>query len=447
MASISRDQNGNYTIQFVAGDGKRRSIRLGKVNKKTASEIKLKVEHLNSLVVAKLPMDTETSQWVGRIGDELADKLAAVKLIPPRQSRKLGEFLTAYMERRKADSKPATVVTIGLVVNDLTRFFGAGIDLRDVTEERADEFRTHYLNRELAAATTARRLKSARMLFKHALRMKLIPLNPFAEVSTKNISPEARQYYISPSDTEQIIAACTPQWRIIVALARFGGMRCPSEVLSLKWSHVNFETNRMTVPSCKTEHIAGKDYRIVPIFAELRPYLEEAFELAAEGAEYVVPGNHRLTAMKPGGWINTNLRTQFLKIIRRAGLHPWPRLFQNLRASRETDLMKTFPIHVVCAWIGNTPKIALGHYLQTLDADFEKAVRGGAECGAVGAQKAVQNAVQSGDAGVRQEMTPIREALEIKASGPLLSSPGIHLHDCQMAKVGLEPTRLLGARF
>ena len=35
------------------------------------------------------------------------------------------------------------------------------------------------------------------------------------------------------------------------------------------------------------------------------------------------------------------------------------RLFQNLRASRETDLMKSFPIHV-CAWIGNTPGIALG---------------------------------------------------------------------------------------
>src|SRR5207248_3733559 len=63
------------------------------------------------------------------------------------------------------------------------------------------------------------------------------------------------------------------------------GLRCPSEVLSLKWEHVNFGTARMTVPSCKTEHHPGKDYRTVPIFAELRPYLEEAFELAADGAE------------------------------------------------------------------------------------------------------------------------------------------------------------------
>lgn len=53
--------------------------------------------------------------------------------------------------------------------------------------------------------------------------------------------------------------------------------------------------------------------------------------------------------------------------------------------------MANHPIHVVTAWIGNTPKIALGHYLQALDADFAKAVKGGAESGAV----VVQNAVQS----------------------------------------------------
>jgi hypothetical protein len=112
---------------------------------------------------------------------------------------------------------------------------------------------------------------------------------------------------------------------------------------------------------------------------------------------YIVPGDYRLSSQKPGGWGNTNLRSTFLKIIRRAGLQPWPRLFHNLRASCETDLMKRFPIHVVCAWIGNTPKIALGHYLQTLDADFKNAV-GGAKSGAV----AVQNAVQSATGGEGQ---------------------------------------------
>jgi len=53
----------------------------------------------------------------------------------------------------------------------------------------------------------------------------------------------------------------------------------------------------------------------------------------------------------------------------------WPKLFHNLRASRETELAAEHPIHVVCAWIGNSQQIAAKHYLQVTDADFEKARR------------------------------------------------------------------------
>ena len=59
----------------------------------------------------------------------------------------------------------------------------------------------------------------------------------------------------------------------------------------------------------------------------------------------------------------------------------WPKPFHNLRASCETDLMQEHPIHVVTAWLGNTPKIALSHYLQTQANDFEMAIRGKPNCG------------------------------------------------------------------
>jgi hypothetical protein len=104
---------------------------------------------------------------------------------------------------------------------------------------------------------------------------------------------------------------------------------------------------------------------VVPIFARLRRHLEDAFELAAPGEVYVVGGTqgatYRAAANVGDGWANANLRTTFETLIRRAGLRAWPRLFHNMRASCETDLMQNHPIHVVTAWIGNTPKIALGH--------------------------------------------------------------------------------------
>jgi hypothetical protein len=111
-------------------------------------------------------------------------------------------------------------------------------------------------------------------------------------------------------------------------LLGFGGLRCPSEVLTLRWADV--------------------------------------------------------------------LRTQLLRIIKRAGLAPWTKAFRNLRASRETELVASFPIHVVCAWIGNSQRIAVKHYLTVTEADFAQATGRAAESAAFALQKAtVQQAADA----------------------------------------------------
>ena len=63
----------------------------------------------------------------------------------------------------------------------------------------------------------------------------------------------------------------------------------------------------------------------------------------------------------------------FGKIIKRAGLVPWPRAWHNLRSSRQTELTETFPSHVVTAWLGNSERIAEKNHLQVLDAHFKRA--------------------------------------------------------------------------
>ncbi len=88
------------------------------------------------------------------------------------------------------------------------------------------------------------------------------------------------------------------------------------------------------------------------MFPELRPYLDDAFEQASEGAHYVV--TRYRTA-------NANLRTQLLRIIRRAGVGTWERVFHNLRASRQTELEDSFPSHVLANWLGASPTIARKH--------------------------------------------------------------------------------------
>ncbi len=124
------------------------------------------------------------------------------------------------------------------------------------------------------------------------------------------------------------------------------------------------------------------------MFARLRPYLEEAWEMAKEGQTHVIPEQLYLPAANtPRGWINCNLRTTFKKIVERAGLEPWPRLFHNLRASCESDLAREYPITTVCKWLGNTVTIAARHYVQVTDDDFQKAAKAG--------KPTAQNAAQS----------------------------------------------------
>jgi hypothetical protein len=64
------------------------------------------------------------------------------------------------------------------------------------------------------------------------------------------------------------------------------------------------------------------------------------------------------------------------RYVKRAGLTPWPKLFQNLRATRETELAAEHPIHVACDWIGNSKAVAKKHYLQVTDSDFQKTAEG-----------------------------------------------------------------------
>ena len=155
-------------------------------------------------------------------------------------------------------------------------------------------------------------------------------------------------------------------------MSRYGGLRCPSEHQALKWGDINWEQGKFWVTSPKTEHHAGRAGRWVPIFPELRPHLDAGYHGAAEGDLYVIRDR-----------TSKNWRSRFKRLINRAGLTEWNRLFQNLRASRETELAGEYPLHVAAAWIGNTAIVAAKHYLQVREEDFARAIGIGREATAV----------------------------------------------------------------
>lgn len=244
----------------------------------------------------------------------------------------------------------------------MTGFLGNDCPLADVTPAKGEAFRQSMLSAELRATTIHKRLQHARMLFAHAKRQGLVETNPFDFVSHRPGDASERRAYVPAADVQRAIEhAPNGTWKLLIALSRFAGLRVPSEALSLRWQDVDWERGRLTVPSPKTQHLAGKSYRVIPLFPALRPYLEAAFDAAPEGAEYVIPEEYRKRAQGPGGWANANLRTTLEKIVRRAGLETWPRLWHSMRASCESDLARQFPLAVVAKWLGNTQAVAMRH--------------------------------------------------------------------------------------
>jgi integrase len=373
VASIINRPEGHRWIQFVGADGKRRTVRLGKTPAKAADTVCRRIEELLTAKMTDTSMDRDLAGWLASIDATLQNKLAAVGLCQARESAMLGPFIKGYIQGR-TDVKPATKEVWQQGETGLVEFFGANKPLRDVTPGDADRYKLHLIGKKLAPMTVRKRLQFATMVFRAAMRRRLIAESPFADVSIKASMP-CRERFITLEETRRLLEACpNHHWRAIVALARYGGLRCPSEVLSLRWQDIDWDAGRIVVTSPKTEHHPGKATRTIPLFPELRPTLDEAFALAAEGAVYVVDERMRASSQGKAGWRNCNLRTTFEKIIHRAGLTPWPRLFHNLRSSRQTELAEQFPSHVVCSWLGNSEDIARKHYYQTTDEHFIRAL-------------------------------------------------------------------------
>ncbi len=430
MSSIIRDPGTRKRITFGPVDD-RRTIRLGPCSMSYAEKFRTRVDALISARAFNQAPDASLAEWLNGLPDEMHARLVRAGLADPRETdapTTLDDLLVRFESNAvvKATTRAAYRQTTG----SLRKCIGADTAIDDLTAADADRWRKAIADEGLAAATIAKRVHVAKAIFRKAMKWGLIDANPFADLRAGSQSNPDRAHYIPVPTIHAILKACPDdQWRAIVALARFAGLRCPSELLGLKWSDMNWERARMVVRSPKTAGHEGHAQRVVPVAPELFDILTALFNHAEPGVDAMLP---RLR--EPG----VNLRTTFGKIIVRAGETPWPRLFHNLRASCATDWVERFPAHAVAKWLGHSPLIAAQHYLQTRDAHFDLAAgrpTSGAESGAPEAQ----NAAQHPPAPIRKES---KERSEVSLVGDVARDPATARESLQSEEVGdtgLEP--------
>ena len=379
MTSVTKDR-GNYRIRFYDGRGYRQQIRLPGFSKAQANQIAVHVDELNAANIAKLTMARSTAVWLASVGDVLYSKLAKAELVEPRESavRMLAEALEYHIKRGKTktgrDASGGTLQKWRAAAGHLNDFFG-DCAIETITAEHAEQFRDWLGSKTVKSSgapftenTIRSVIASVKMFFNAFQRRKWVVDNAFeGEVSGTQANRD-RMYFVTRDAAARVIEACPDaQWRLMFALWRFAGLR-KMEVFDLRWEHVLWDRRLLVVPSSKTAHHEGKDQRIVPA-AEVLPYLEPVFNEAPEGCHRVITRYSKSL---------TNVDKPMAKILTQAGVVRWPKLFQNLRSSCETEWLdwvgpngERNSAHVVASWVGHSINVQDKHYAQVDEHHFD----------------------------------------------------------------------------
>jgi len=365
MASIVKLGSGKQpprAIDFAdpTDGGRRKRIRVGVVTHDEALEFKRHVEKLLAAKILNQTPNTETLLWLNGLPPLTYERLAARGLAPRRNidphGLRLRNFLEKYREQRRQEGlSEASLDKISKTSALLTAFFGEQTPIEQITPDAAKDWRASLYRGERkkhrSEATVRGHCRDAKKMFNDAVERELIARNPFAKLKSAAVSG-TEDRYVTPEEAERILECCPNlQWRVLFGLARWAGLRCPSETHSLTWRDVDWERGRLTVYAPKTDQT-----RLVPIEPRLLVLLQDAFDAAQEGEARIVVTLPR----------NNRHRT-FARIRHAAGVPSWRDLFQTLRRSCEMEWSAKYPQHAVSAWIGHSLEVSGRHYLRTTD--------------------------------------------------------------------------------
>ena len=391
MASLNYqdgDRSG-YRLQFRTVDKRKRSIWLGEISKRDATKFHACVEDL--IESSKTgSIDARVLEWANGIDERFKTVLAQYGLIPKqvlpivspnRDVRLLGDLIDHYVSEQKHFSTN-TRANFKQVRSWAVEYFGAKCVVASITPAKFVSWMTWMVHsdeaderRTLSTSSAKKHAKRLRQVLSYGVKARLLNENVADGIKIGDETNDERKHYIDRATATTINDHCpSMEWKLIFALARYCGLRIPTEVHVLKWSDVLWDQNRLRIDSKKT------GLRYCPIFEPALQLLREAYDMAPEGATHIFP--NRTT--------ESNLRTHMHRIIKSAGLVPWPKVFVNLRSSCRTDLEDNFRETVINAWIGHSTKVGQKHYSQVRPSDWEDANRfrgstGGSICANLGA--------------------------------------------------------------
>jgi len=128
----------------------------------------------------------------------------------------------------------------------------------------------------------------------------------------------------------------------------------------------NQEKHRLYVHNAKLKRIERLYKRAIPLFEEILTELDKLRSTPGnEEQEYVINRYSNRECYR--------LQRPFSRIAQKAGMGEIPRPFDNMRASRATEIHREWGSKIESEWLGHSEKMAFDHYLMVTDDDYAAA--------------------------------------------------------------------------
>ena len=157
-------------------------------------------------------------------------------------------------------------------IDKLGKTFVAELPVRKLDTRKfnllLDDLQNKVSRKKITLRTAVSNTEPLRLSLSWALGERLIPANPLANVSLPKI-PKRTQKILTEADVQDLIAASVApsrrckDFRIPLLLALYGGLR-REECAGLRWDHVDFDHDRITICEAVTMTPDGKHHQKDP---------------------------------------------------------------------------------------------------------------------------------------------------------------------------------------
>jgi integrase len=207
----------------------------------------------------------------------------------PLPSSSVRSFLEVWLERRKHEVSPSSLLRYSSVVRDFLEFLAdrGDEDLSVLSPVEIRAFRDYQAVR-MSAVSANFSVKVVRNSFKSAIRERLITENPagvdFIDPIKRRASENHRRRAFTLAELQKLLDASEgSEWKGLILAGLYLGQRL-GDIARLTWANVDLERSEITITTEKTTRV-----QIIPISPALLRYITEELETPDNPAAPLFP--------------------------------------------------------------------------------------------------------------------------------------------------------------